>query len=103
MMNQAESGTRATLRVDLIRTDGGTQVRQQLDDAAVKDYTRATQGNVLLPPVVVFHDGTAYWLADGFHRLAAARRAGPASRVRTRNRFMVRLPYLTWADWAWKE
>ena len=28
------------------------------------------------PPVIVFREGDDYWLADGFHRVAARRQAG---------------------------
>lgn len=58
-----------------IRTDGGTQARECLDDAAVADYAEAMRRGTRFPPVIVFHDGSAYWLAEGFHRLAAARQA----------------------------
>jgi hypothetical protein len=36
---------------------------------------RALAGEVF-PPLDVFHDGTVYWLADGFHRHYAAQNAG---------------------------
>lgn len=65
-----------TLRLDQIRTDGGTQSRVQLDWIATSEYAAAMQEGAQFPPVVVFHDGQAYWLADGFHRIRAAEKAG---------------------------
>jgi hypothetical protein len=60
------------LPLSQIRTDGGTQPRAAIDFAAVEDYSDAMRDGVRFPPVVVFYDGTDYWLADGFHRLKAA-------------------------------
>lgn len=59
-----------------IRTDGGTQSRVQLDWIAVSEYAAAMKDGAQFPPIVVFHDGSDYWLADGFHRLDAANKAG---------------------------
>lgn len=59
-----------------IRIDGGTQPRTAIDDSVVSEYMEAMQGGAEFPPVIVYHDGVAYWLADGFHRSHAARRAG---------------------------
>jgi hypothetical protein len=61
-----------------IRIDGGTQMRAQLDDATVFEYTQAmvaADGWGTFPPVVAYYDGTDYWLGDGFHRVAAFRDA----------------------------
>lgn len=64
------------MKIDIkkIRIDGGTQPRSNIDDNLVNDYAEAMQSGVEFPPVVVFHDGVDYWLADGFHRTHAARR-----------------------------
>ena len=60
-----------------IRTDGGTQMRAGLNEETVQEYAEALAGpgGWPFPPLVVFYDGEAYWLGDGFHRLEAARRA----------------------------
>ena len=62
--------------ISRIRLDGGTQPRANIDVAAVADYMTAMADGADFPPVVVFYDGTSYWLADGFHRIRAAEQAG---------------------------
>lgn len=61
-----------------IRIDGGTQPRNEINEAVVSEYAEAFRENATFPPVVVFFDGTEYWLADGFHRTHAARHVGLA-------------------------
>lgn len=61
-----------------IETDGGTQPRERLDADTVDRYTEALAAGNTFPPVTVFNDGQCFWLADGFHRLAAHRAAGLA-------------------------
>jgi hypothetical protein len=56
-----------------IRTDGGTQARAGIDKTTVDAYAADMKAGANFPPVVVFHDGADYWLADGFHRVAAAK------------------------------
>lgn len=63
------------LGLDRIRTDGGTQPRTAIDEDVVADYADLYGRGVDLPPVTVFHDGADYWLADGFHRYWARRKA----------------------------
>lgn len=58
-----------------IRCDGGTQFRAALDPAVITEYTEAMLGGDVFPAVVLFFDGEAYWLADGFYRCAASREA----------------------------
>lgn len=67
------------IELDMIRTDGGTQPRVQLDLFTVQEYATAMQEGAQFPPVTLFFDGQAYWLADGFHRYEAARQLGHAA------------------------
>lgn len=67
---------RQPIPISRIRVDGGTQPRAALDFEAIEDYSVAMGAGAQFPPVAVFHDGTNYWLADGFHRLKAAYAAG---------------------------
>jgi uncharacterized ParB-like nuclease family protein len=64
------------LSVDLIRTDGGTQVRVAENCSAIERYAEAMNRGVIFPAIDVFYDGKDYWLADGHHRLAAHKKCG---------------------------
>lgn len=78
MHQSKQAGNSGPVKIPLstIRRDGGTKVRAGLDQEAVSDYANAYERGCTLPPLVVFHDGTDSWLADGFHRIEAALRAG---------------------------
>ena len=56
-----------------IRIDGGTQARVELNQDMVKEYAEKMRDGEQFPPVTVFHDGSEYWLADGFHRYFATK------------------------------
>ena len=62
--------------LDLIRIDGGTQSRVELNEETVAEYRDAYLAGAEFPPVIVFFDGTDRWLADGFHRYFGAKAAG---------------------------
>ena len=44
------------------------------DLGTVADYADAMKAGATFPPIIVYHDGETYWPADGFHRIAAARK-----------------------------
>lgn len=64
-----------TVHLDAIRLDGGTQPRGGINDDYVTELVEALQAGVTLPPVDIMYDGEIYWLFDGFHRVAAHRKA----------------------------
>jgi uncharacterized ParB-like nuclease family protein len=65
-----------TLPLKQIRIDGGTQPRVEINEEVVAEYAEQLREDVAFPPVTVFFDGAAWWLADGFHRYHAHRRVG---------------------------
>lgn len=75
------SSTQLRLPLEAIRTDGDTQPREKLNRTVIGDYARAKKDGAAFPPVIVFHDGENYWLADGFHRTEADRKIGAADVV----------------------
>jgi len=71
-----------TLSIDLLRLDGDTQARVKISEDTVEDYAEliaASNGEWPFGPLDVFHDGSDYFLADGFHRTLAALRLMRAS------------------------
>lgn len=67
------------LNLAAIRIDGGTQARVALDSSQVTEYAEAMKDGDKFPAIVVFHDGSDYWLADGFHRYHATKQIGLTS------------------------
>lgn len=67
------------LNLNAIIIDKGTQARERISEETVTDYAEAMQEGDQFPPITVFFDGVEYYLADGFHRLHAAKRIGKAS------------------------
>lgn len=65
------------LKFGQIKTDG-LQIRAVIVKDAVREYAEAErEGGAVFPPLTVFVDKKGlYWLADGFHRLAAFKQNG---------------------------
>jgi uncharacterized protein YerC len=66
----------ARLPLALIRRDGGTQPRDHVSSAVATAYAEDMRDGAAFPPVIVYFDGAAYWLADGFHRVMAVELIG---------------------------
>ena len=74
--NLSPVGTVSRLSLSEISTQGGTQIRAKIDIETVDAYANAMLDGDKFPPVVVFHDGNRYIMADGFHRILAMTRNG---------------------------
>ncbi len=71
-----EETTRISLPLSGITRDPRCQSRVDMNTEVIDDYAEAMQGGATSPPITVFTDGATHLLADGFHRFAAAERAG---------------------------
>lgn len=56
-----------------------TQPRVKMYMEYIKEYSDKYLEGIELPPIVVFFDGHEYHLADGFHRVRGAKKAGKKS------------------------
>ncbi|MEA2707998.1 MAG: adenine methylase [Phycisphaerales bacterium] len=64
------------LPISKIRRDGGAQSRESIDRRVVASYADDMDRGDVFPPLDVFHDGAAYWLSRGHHRIEAAEQLG---------------------------
>src|SRR5688572_13556263 len=69
-------GKGISLALDVLLLDPAIQLRTGLISQMVQEYAGLYAEGHALPPIVVFQDGPDYLVADGFHRVAAARQAG---------------------------
>jgi hypothetical protein len=74
-MNDTDIQQTKQLLLEKIRLDGDTQPRCKIDYSLVSDYAELFETGIIFPPIVIFYDGVDHWLADGFHRWHAARKA----------------------------
>lgn len=63
------------IQLDRIVADVNAQPRVALATDKIGEYVEDMQRGDEFPPLVVFQEGSEYWLADGFHRYYAAQTA----------------------------
>ncbi len=62
------------VKIKDIVIDAGTQARMSINPDTVTEYAERMVEGDKFPPVVLFHDGSTYFIGDGFHRVLAAER-----------------------------
>jgi ParB-like nuclease domain len=69
---------RQRIATTLISLDESVQSRVSLNPETIAQYKEDIRSGIQFDPVVIYFDGSKYWLADGFHRTEASRQAGLA-------------------------
>ena len=67
------------MKIKIADLDLSLQTRAGTDADTIKTYAEAMADGEHFPDVTVFTDGTKYWLADGFHRVMAAKVNGKSA------------------------
>lgn len=71
-------GQEKMTKIKIADLDLSLQTRAGTDAETINNYAEAMADGAHFPEVTVFTDGERYWLADGFHRVMAARQNGKA-------------------------
>lgn len=66
-------------KIKIADLDLSLQTRAGTDAETINTYADAMADGAHFPEVTVFTDGTRYWLADGFHRVMAAKQNGKST------------------------
>lgn len=64
------------MKIKIDELDLSLQTRAGTDAETIDNYAEAMADGATFPDVTVFTDGKRYWLADGFHRVMAAKQNG---------------------------
>ena len=64
------------MKIKIEELDLSLQTRAGTDAETIDNYAEAMADGAKFPEVTVFTDGAHYWLADGFHRVMAAKQNG---------------------------
>jgi len=64
------------MKLSQINIDPDLQFRVNINKETVTEYAEALRNGVKFPSIILFHDGTKYYLADGIHRYFAHKEAG---------------------------
>ena len=67
------------MKIKIADLDLSLQTRAGTDAETINNYAEAMADGAHFPDVTVFTDGERYWLADGFHRVMAAKQNGKAT------------------------
>ena len=65
-----------SILINDITVDTALQARVRMSETVLQEYAALLMEGVNFPPIVLFDDGVKKYLADGFHRLYAAKRVG---------------------------